>query len=74
MKKPVDEKDHFEKIVLVSADGDYKKMVDYLIKKERFEKILFPNKKYRFSLYNAITHEFFDYPDNVKDRISLSEE
>ena len=27
------DKDNFEKVVLISGDGDYKKMVDYLIKK-----------------------------------------
>ena len=33
MKKII-EKDEFDKIYLVSGDGDYKKMVDYLVKKE----------------------------------------
>ena len=27
------------RVVLVSGDGDYKKLVDYLIQKDRFEKI-----------------------------------
>ena len=70
MKKLVDEQDFFEKIVLVSGDGDYKKMVDYLIKKERFEKILFPNKR-ASSLYKKLGSEYFDYlaNNNVKSII-----
>lgn len=32
---------HFGKCILVSGDGDYKKLVDYLIKKGRFEKNTF---------------------------------
>jgi uncharacterized LabA/DUF88 family protein len=50
--------DDFEKIVLISGDGDYKKTVDYLIKKERFEKILFPNQKRASSLYKALGNQF----------------
>ena len=70
MKKLVDEQDFFEKIVLVSGDGYYKKMVDYLIKKERFEKILFPNKR-ASSLYKKLGSEYFDYlaNNNIKSII-----
>lgn len=32
------ENEDFTKIILVSGDGDYKRLVDYLIKIERFEK------------------------------------
>ena len=60
MKNLLDRND-FQKIVLVSGDGDYKKVVDYLIKNERFEKILFPNKKFASSLYKKLTVKYFDY-------------
>jgi|SRR3989344_6842525 len=65
MKNLIDN-DNFDKIVLVSGDGDYKKVVDYLIKKDRFKKILFPNKKFASSLYKRLGTEFFDYLDNIK--------
>ena len=48
MKNLLDNKS-FNKIVLVSGDGDYKKLVDYLIQKNRFLKILFPIKKFASS-------------------------
>lgn len=62
----------FNKIILVSGDGDYKKLVDYLIKKKRFEKILFPNKQFSSSLYNRLPPNFFDYLENpgVKSKIA----
>jgi len=44
------EEDDFWKIVLVTWDWDYIKMVNYLIEKDRLKKILFPNNKYS-SLY-----------------------
>lgn len=46
------EEDDFNKIVLVTWDWDYIKLVKYLIEKERLEKILFPNKKFS-SLYKT---------------------
>jgi len=58
------ERDDFDKILLVSGDGDYKKMVDYLIKQNRFKKILFPNNKFASSLYKQISWRYFDHLDN----------
>lgn len=52
MKKIAD-KESFDKIVLVSGDGDYIKIVNYLIEKWLLKKILFPTRKYS-SLYNDI--------------------
>ncbi|MBI4359891.1 MAG: NYN domain-containing protein [Candidatus Jacksonbacteria bacterium] len=44
----------FYKVVLVSGDGDYKMLVDFLIKENRFEKILFPDQRKASSLYKNI--------------------
>lgn len=65
-------KESFNKIVLVSGDGDYKMLVDFLIKENRFEKILFPNKKYASSLYKSISRQYFAYlsDEAVKKKIS----
>ena len=41
----------FDKVVLVSWDGDYKVMVDYLVERNRFEKVIAPNLKFASSLY-----------------------
>src|SRR3989338_777874 len=65
------ENENFAKIVLVSGDGDYKKLVDYLIKKNRFEKILFPNKRFASSLYKKLGSEFYDYIENIKSHIKF---
>lgn len=73
MKKLVDRNDKkekdFDKIVLVSGDGDYKKLVQYLVEKNMFKKILFPNKKFASSLYKTLGSEFFDYLENIKTYI-----
>lgn len=70
MKHLVENAD-FDKIVLVSGDGDYIKMVDYLISKNRFEKILFPNLKFASSLYKRLSNNFFSYlgRNDIKSKI-----
>lgn len=56
MKAVIDE--DFDQIILVSGDGDYKKTVDYLVKKDKFFKILFPNRKFASSLYKKLGNQF----------------
>lgn len=62
----------FKQIILVSGDGDYKILVDFLLEEKRFKKILFPNRKFASSLYKVIGSEYFDYLESkdVKDKIS----
>lgn len=54
------------KIIIVSGDGDYSMLVDFLIEEKRFLKILFPSKKFASSLYKKITRHYFDYLVNIK--------
>ncbi|MDD5098874.1 MAG: NYN domain-containing protein [Candidatus Colwellbacteria bacterium] len=70
MKSLIDNGSDFNKIVLVSGDGDYKKLVDYLVSKDRFCKILFPNKKYASSLYFQLGSEYFDFLEIIKSYLS----
>lgn len=65
MRKLV-EQEKFDKIVLVSGDGDYWRMVDYLIKKAKFEKLLVPNAHALSSLYKTRTADVYRaYLDDV---------
>ena len=73
MKKLVECK-KFDKVVLVSGDGDYWRMVDYLIKKEKFEKLLVPNKHTLSSLYRLRTPDIYrSYLDDsaVKKKLAF---
>lgn len=67
--KRICRKEAFDKIVLVSGDGDYKILVDFLIEENKFKKILFPNKNFASSLYKKITRVYFDYLINIKHLI-----
>jgi uncharacterized LabA/DUF88 family protein len=67
--KKLYQKENFNKIVLISGDGDYKMLVDFLIKEERFKKILFPNKKFASSLYKKITRVYYGNLEDLKNKI-----
>lgn len=69
--KKLYKKEDFEKIILVSGDGDYKLLVDFLIEENRFEKILFPDRKRASSLYNKLPNKFFASLDieDIKTKI-----
>lgn len=71
MKTLIDDSEWFDKIIIISDDGDYKQLVDYLVKKERFLKILFPS-KYASSLYKSMWSEYFDYLKNIRKYIEYT--
>jgi len=69
-------KEEFNKIILVSGDGDYKLLVDFLIEENKFLKILFPDGKRASSLYKKISGTYFDALDtyDVRSKIEAKEE
>lgn len=71
MEKLVEEPERFDKIILISWDWDFKILVDYLIKKERLLKILFPNKKFASSMYRWLQNKYFDYFKNLKSKLEF---
>lgn len=71
--KKLYEKDDFDRVVLVSGDGDYKRLVDFLIKENKFKKLLSPNRKFMSSLYKELGSEYFDFLDkeHIKKKIKM---
>ena len=55
------------KVILISGDGDYKKLVDFLIREDKFEKILLPPQY--SSLYKSLGNKYYDYINNIKSYI-----
>lgn len=72
--KKLYKKEDFEKVILVSGDGDYKLMVDFLIEEGRFEKILFPNRQFSSSLYKSLSNKFFAYLDDADMRVKIGKQ
>jgi len=70
MTKLIDEPDEFNKIVIVSGDGDYKNLVDYLIGKDRFEKLLLPVFARASHLYKRdLDRKHYAYVQDLKEQI-----
>jgi len=65
-------KEDFEKVVLVSGDGDYKMLVDFLIEENRFAMLLFPNKKFASSLYKKIKTDYKSFLEDVDVQKKIS--
>jgi len=65
------EKEKFNKVILVSGDGDYIKMVRYLIKKKKLEKVLAPAKRSFSTLYKDLHPKYYNYLDDgaIKKKI-----
>lgn len=63
----------FDKVVLISGDGDYKKMIDFLIIENRLEKIIFPDRKRASSLYKELGSNYFFGLDerDVKRKVEM---
>lgn len=64
MKKIIE--DNMTWAVLISSDGDYKMLVDYLLELKKLIKVLTPNLKFASSLYrhaHNLDPQFFDYLD-----------
>jgi len=69
MKELIENPNDFYQIVIVSWDGDFKILVDYLIWKWRFSKILFPNKQFASSSYKKLPPKYYDYMVILKNKI-----
>jgi uncharacterized LabA/DUF88 family protein len=59
------------KVFLVSADGDYFKLVKFLIDEDKLGKVLFPSREKASSLYKGLDPKYFDALDNsgLKNKI-----
>jgi uncharacterized LabA/DUF88 family protein len=60
MRKLAD-REKFDQVVLVSGDGDYFRMVDYLIKKSKFLRMLAPNERNMSSLYKSLPPTYYAF-------------
>ena len=57
----------FDRMILISGDGDYKIMVDYMLQQDRFLKVLAPNMKYCSSLYRKWWNFPHQYISTITD-------
>lgn len=71
MKELYERGDDCGKMVLVTGDGDFYELVQYLIEVDKFEKILHPAKQNASSLYKNLGNQYRDFlgGETVKKKI-----
>jgi len=57
--KRIYKREKFDKVVLVSGDGDYRMLVDFLIEEKKLKKVLFPKRRFASSLYKPIGATYY---------------
>lgn len=70
MRDVKDRKD-LDRVILISGDGDYKRMVDYLVSIDRLGKVLFPSKRNTSALYRQIPDYYKAYMSTKTTREQL---
>lgn len=61
----------YDKAVLVSGDGDFFCLVDYLIKQKKLEKLLVPNQRKYSALLKSIPSEYLAFVSDLKEKIAF---
>lgn len=59
----------FNKAILVTGDGDFHCLVDYLIRKDKFEKILIPNQQRYSVLLKRFPSEYLAFVSDLRTRL-----
>ena len=69
--RDVYEDELLDKVLIVSRDGDYFRMVEHLYKAGKLEKVLLPSKKNASSLYKQLSNDAFIVIDEhkIKDKV-----
>jgi len=60
--------DNYRKAVIVTGDGDFYCLVDYLIKHDKLEKLIIPNRKKYSSLYRKLQTQIV-YMNNLQGKV-----
>ena len=73
MRDYKDRPEAYNRVFIVSGDGDYFRLVEYLVEKERFGRMIFPNRKYASSLYRNLgaAHQLWLDDEGIKRKIEM---
>ncbi len=64
---------NYDKAILVSGDGDFHCLIEYLVKHNKLGKILIPNRK-RYSALLRKFRPYFAFLDNLNIKIGIGDE
>lgn len=64
------DKDEYDRAVIVSGDGDFHCLVDYLIKKHKVAKLLIPNQIRYSALLKRFPSEYLSFVSDLKKKLA----
>ena len=59
---------NFDRAIIVSGDGDYRCLIEFLCDKKKLAKVLIPN-RYRFSQQLSAFSEYFDFVSDLRMKL-----
>ncbi len=62
------EYENYNKAIIVSGDGDFHCLIEYLLEKEKLERVLIPNRK-KYSMLLTKFRSYFDYMNNLNNKL-----
>jgi hypothetical protein len=65
--KKLCKREAFDKVILISGDGDYGRLVRFLIEEKRLEKLIVPSRAQMTMFYSGIDGKYKDVLDS-KDK------
>lgn len=74
MRDLLEKSNEYNRAVFVSGDGDYIRVVEYLLENNKLEKVLHPSKKFASSLYKRLSREYYAFLDTQDMRKLLEYE
>ena len=72
MRHYFDEINDFDKMVLVSGDGDFLRVIRYLILRNKFRTALLPSRKESSALYRQLGRRYYAHLDDVRTLIEYT--
>ena len=61
--------DNYDKAVIISGDGDFRCLVEYLIKKNKFKKIFIPDQERCSILLKRFPSEYLAFISDLRKRL-----
>ena len=66
------EQDNYAKAVIVSGDGDFYCLVDYLISKGKLAKLLIPNKNLYSALLKRVDSKYLIFVSDMRKKLAYT--
>lgn len=65
--------ENFDKAVIISGDGDFYCLIQYLIKREKLKTVLIPDRNHYSGLIKKFAGKYISFMNDLRDKIGINE-